>query len=473
MKKPQIIFFIEFFTNHTILYCQFTPGFLFFDTLKPEEHVPESKHTESILNAKVKVTRPGAERQKRMLIFFSVALLMIIVLAFLLFRPEPETMTVRNVETALAALGNLTENLELSGVVNTEVRARVRVPGAGIIDSIQVGIGDQVMQGDLIAVMTSQSLLDDRTDAEQELRNETRTYQSLILTRELEILQEAEQKRGLERTLESAEEALDEARNLFNSGSISDNDLRQAEYDLEDAQTALQIFARQSEISAQQFNFSKLSLEERLEELNSTLSEINALIEATEIRAPINGKIIDLIDPFQALGEELDENTLVAEIADTSRPLIETTIEEQYLQSVTLNQPVLVQLTNATVTGQIVEIGLLAETPSDGGTPVVDLRIQIPGNLDGLIPGSSALIEVVIGEIEDTIILPRGAFLNTGNLQYLYIKEGNKARRVKVSYGSISDTEVQVISGLEAGQEVIISSYQSFIDFEEIQIRNK
>jgi HlyD family secretion protein len=68
------------------------------------------------------------------------------------------------------------------------------------------------------------------------------------------------------------------------------------------------------------------------------------------------------------------------------------------------------------------------------------------------------------------MMIPRGPYLTTGSQRYLYKVEGNVARRVDVTFGVMEGNTVEVLTGVEAGDEVITSGYQNFIEFEQITL---
>ena len=80
------------------------------------------------------------------------------------------------------------------------------------------------------------------------------------------------------------------------------------------------------------------------------------------------------------------------------------------------------------------------------------------------------LVEILIGEIADAVVLPRGPYLTSGNRRYLYRVDGETATRVDVEYGEITDEYVQVISGVQPGDRIITSSYQNYIDHQSIEV---
>lgn len=87
----------------------------------------------------------------------------------------------------------------------------------------------------------------------------------------------------------------------------------------------------------------------------------------------------------------------------------------------------------------------------------------------GLRLGSSASVEVQVADHTGVLILPRAAFLSTGGEALAYVLSGDRAERREVSFGAQNDTQVEVVSGLQAGERVITSSYEAFKDQPSIQ----
>jgi HlyD family secretion protein len=176
------------------------------------------------------------------------------------------------------------------------------------------------------------------------------------------------------------------------------------------------------------------------------------------------------IDIITAVGEPIAQDTPIMQIADTRDPFVETVIEEQYISDIALGQEAAVTISGQEFTGFIERIGLLATTPADGGAPTVDLDLSVAAENIEVIPGSTALAELVVGVVPDALVLPRGPFLSTGNHLYLYRIDGTTAVRTQVTFGAVTEQYVEIVSGVSAGDEIITSSYQNYIDFESIDL---
>lgn len=71
---------------------------------------------------------------------------------------------------------------------------------------------------------------------------------------------------------------------------------------------------------------------------------------------------------------------------------------------------------------------------------------------------------------KDSLYLPRGAYLTSGQQLFVYVIDGNKAQKREVQFGLLDGNAVQILRGLELGERVIISSYDAFRHLDEIEI---
>ena len=75
--------------------------------------------------------------------------------------------------------------------------------------------------------------------------------------------------------------------------------------------------------------------------------------------------------------------------------------------------------------------------------------------------------EAIIGFLADYHGLDRHELI-----RYLYLVDGSTAVRTPVTYGAVTEQYVQIISGVSAGDEVITSSYQNYIDFGRVELED-
>ena len=68
------------------------------------------------------------------------------------------------------------------------------------------------------------------------------------------------------------------------------------------------------------------------------------------------------------------------------------------------------------------------------------------------------------------LYLPHGPYLTSGQQLFVYVIEGDRAVRREVQFGLLQGSHIQVLRGLELGESVITSSYDTFRHLEEIAI---
>jgi len=72
-------------------------------------------------------------------------------------------------------------------------------------------------------------------------------------------------------------------------------------------------------------------------------------------------------------------------------------------------------------------------------------------------PGMSAMVEILVDELDDVLSVPVPAILQFKNKDYVFIKDGDGFRRAEVGLGISNDSHVEVKKGLKAGDLVAMS----------------
>ena len=431
-----------------------------------------AKHKDSIIRSAGarRVRRPGSKRQFRIIIWIFIVIAGAIVTAYLLLRPEPDTYEIREYDSAIVEMRTILDDIQLGGTVRARTEAMVRAPVTGILVSVEVDVGDWVTPGQLLAILGSDDLQNMYESQQANLAQSERALMSLLLVREQALLVGGRQRTLLVETLEQAIIDLDDARELFRIGSITSGAHEDAKVAASNAQKALNEHDEDSEISRRFHEIENRGAEDNLALIQSAIVDLERQISDTRITASIGGQVVWRIDTIEAVGERINENTSILQIADTRDPFVETSIEEQYVGELATGQEVVTMIMGREFPGSIERIGLLATTPTTGGAPEVELDIGVDAAEIEVIPGSTALVEVIVGEVPDALVLPRGPYLSTGNNTYLYKIDGSTAIRFRASFGTITEQYVEIVSGASRGDEIITSSYQNYIEFEIIDL---
>jgi HlyD family secretion protein len=198
--------------------------------------------------------------------------------------------------------------------------------------------------------------------------------------------------------------------------------------------------------------------------LQAGLKLVNATVDALAVRAPAAGVLTD----FRLLvGETVRPDQRLGRIDDPRRFKLSAQVDEFYLSRVAAGRP-----------GQVVQDG--AAYPLRVATvypQVKDGRFTVEMVFTGpqppvISPGQGLDARLTLGEPARALLLPQGVYANDGGGARVFVvaADGRHAVRRAVRLGRRNDTQVEVLSGLAAGEDVIVSGYAAFGKAERLEL---
>lgn len=235
---------------------------------------------------------------------------------------------------------------------------------------------------------------------------------------------------------------------------LDDSELRAQ---LERAQHRVRLAAvqadRQRELLAgrgtSQQNFDAAVNEQRVLEAEANL--IRAQLEKTELRAPFDG-VIGL--RYVSVGSFVDPSTRIATLQSLDELKVDFSISERHMARISSGAPVVIQVAGQSnpLEGQVYAIEPLIDATTR--TIQIRARAENPGNI---LSGAFATVRLGLREIPDAMMVPTTAILPGLNQQTVFVMNGGRAESRQVQTGLRLAREVQITSGLEAGDIVITS----------------
>ncbi|MEM9314091.1 MAG: HlyD family efflux transporter periplasmic adaptor subunit [Pseudomonadota bacterium] len=240
----------------------------------------------------------------------------------------------------------------------------------------------------------------------------------------------------------------------------------------EDAVDELQYWTRRREVTlesqAQDERIRVAQMEQlraSVEQLEQNLILARANLENLLVRAPRAGRLT----AFDAeIGESKDRGQRLGQIDDVDRFKASALVNEFYLNRVRLGQRAKLVMGREEFTLEVSKI--YPEVAS--AQFEIDLRFTGAAP-DNIRRGQTLQIRLVLGDAdEQATLLSNGAFLNDTGGAWVFVlnPEGSVASRREVTLGRRNPNQIEVLGGLLPGDEVIISSYSSFITVDRIFI---
>ena len=247
---------------------------------------------------------------------------------------------------------------------------------------------------------------------------------------------------------------LTEQNNAKLSIATAQNDLNDAQNDLKDSKTVLG--DAESKTKYEQEKLTLQGLQDNLADYEKDLSELVYSTSST-----VNGKVTEVcVDE----GTYTEENTVILKVADFNKLVVSANIEEYDAPLLELGQSVVMTsdgLEGKEYTGTVTKINDSAEETSTnmGTETAVPIEISVD-NPDGVLkPGYSLDLEITILDKEDVLTISSGSIQTDAksNTKYVFAVDGGVVKKREITTGEESDTVVEVLTGLNEGDEILKS----------------
>lgn len=186
--------------------------------------------------------------------------------------------------------------------------------------------------------------------------------------------------------------------------------------------------------------------------LNADIEKTKAQIEQTELRAPFDG-IIGLRQV--SVGSYASPSTVIAKLTSVTPIKIEFSVPERYAGEVKKGTGL-----EFTVDGKLEAFKArvyATEASLDAETHTLLVRALYPNEERELLSGQYAGIRLKQKEIEDAIAIPAEAIVPEMGKSKVFVYKSGKAEPVEVITGIRTDSEIQILSGLQFGDTILTS----------------
>ena len=359
----------------------------------------------------------------------------------------------------------LTYSIKVTGDILPLMQVDLFPKVSGYLERINVHIGDIVKQGQVIAQI-------EKTDFLHKVREiEAKVAQAKAQLTEIETGTRAEELRQAEEAVKQAQSRFENAKlhherieALYKREVISkkERDVADMEYTVAEAQLAasqqqlklLREGARQEVRDATQA---------KLREMEAILEQERNRLKDTKIVAPFKGEISrKYVDAGAFVSPSSPSTPLVNLVHTETLKIIANVLEKD----IPLLKPGMkAKIRVESYPGKVFE-GRVEKINSalDLSTRTLQAEVYIPNSDRSLKPGMFANVEMVLLEKPQTLVIPREAVIETGSEMSVFVVEEKKAFRRSITIGYEQDPMVEVLKGLNEGDQVVIKGQQSIKD---------
>ena len=392
----------------------------------------------------------------------AVAAALAAVLAFrLVLRPgiSRQAMLTARVET-----GDVEASLTAAGTVIPGREAVLTSPIQSTIRRVAVAVGARVRPGETILELdkelanSSLAKLDD-----EQLRNQNKNSQlQLTLERSLNDLRTQAQVQAVK--VRSLQSALRDEQQLLKIGGGTAENVRQAELSLAVAQLEAQRLARQIQTQQRSNAADVRELGYTVSMQQRSISELAGKLRQADISSRQPG-VLTWVN--ESIGTTVQAGDPLARVADLSTFRVRATISDTYADALHPGDPVVVRINDVDLRGSIASI-----SPSvDKGVVTFLAQLDNPRH-QVLRPNLRADVFVVTRAHRGVTRVKNGPFYQGGKEQFVFVVQKGKAVRRTVRFGDSNFDHVQILGGLRAGDEVVVSDMKDHAETPELLIND-
>ena len=387
------------------------------------------------------------------------ALLLVFVI-YLIARPNNKTLRVDKdtVTISNAVKGEFNDYIRISGRVQPMTTIQLSPQEGGIVEKILIEEGSPVKAGDAILVLNNDNLDLQILNSEAELAEKENILRNTQIQMEQQKLDVRQNVLEYGTNVERLRRAYEQQKALYEDKLIAKEEYLKAE---EDYQLALQKYNLMTERSRQDSLYRGTQIdrmEESLENMQLNMSMIRRRKSNLIVKAPIDGEL-GLLDVV--LGQSIAAGTKIGQINSVGLYKVEAQIDEHYIDRVVAGLEATFERQGETYSTVIRKVypevrdgKFKADFKFDGEQP------------DNIRAGQTYYLNLQLGQPEEAVIIPRGTFYQKTGGKWIYVvnKEGSKAVKREIRIGRQNPQYYEVLEGLEPGEKVITSGYDTYGD---------
>ncbi len=198
------------------------------------------------------------------------------------------------------------------------------------------------------------------------------------------------------------------------------------------------------------------TLEALTRQAEGRVRQIQARLEELRIMAPFDGRVgLRQV----SVGALVQPGTVVTTLDDISRVRVEFAVPEVNMARIRAGSTVIAR---SSAFGERRFQGRIAviDTRIDTTTRTVRVISEFDNADEALKPGLFMTVEIELDRREDALLIAEEALDPVGERNYVYVIRDNRARRVEVRLGQRLPGEVEIVSGLRAGEPIVVRGIQ-------------
>ncbi|WDE09186.1 HlyD family efflux transporter periplasmic adaptor subunit [Thalassomonas viridans] len=356
--------------------------------------------------------------------------------------------------------GDLDILVRASGELTSKNIRWISANSPGRVESLHIQAGDEVKQGDILAVLNNPLLQQQLEEAQLQLEIEETEAKAEIIDLDSQLEEQRSLLQESELNYEATYMTFEAQKQLIQQGNATVSQIEFKRSELEVRRFELRKLLQEKRVARMEKNVEsqKDAILTRLDIMKKTLKSLEQRVENLRVKAAFDSVVQDL---FIEAGQELALGANIATLAKKDDLIAELRVPEIQIQKVTVGQKVEIDTRTSRLPGKVSRI----HPGVTNGTIQVD--VELLGALPREARADMSIDGVInIANISDTLFIKRPVYAQGSSSTRLYKLDssGGEAELVMVQFGEASADTIQITKGLVLGDRVVVSDTSSWGD---------
>jgi HlyD family secretion protein len=255
---------------------------------------------------------------------------------------------------------------------------------------------------------------------------------------------------------------MDRAKQLFEEGLASSIDFEKARDESKVVNLELSHAKEKTQLQKETMDFELRTKELELERQQLVIRDVQRKVKDLDVVSPVNGIVAGVRDK-----DTVQPNQVLLSVVDLSEFEIEVLIPENYADEVGIGTSASTQYEGSEYPCEVKSLSPEVENSQVKGTAV--FSDQSP---QGLKENQRVYTRLLLESKSEVLKVPRGPFLESLSGRQVYLVRNGVAQLHPIQVGSISVTEVEIETGLQEGDRIVLSDLSRFEGAETLLLRD-
>lgn len=405
--------------------------------------------------------------KKKHIPYIVLGVFVIVALSWLIFGNHSSKLNVdkNKVTIQTVSKGEFNDYTRINGQVQPINTIQLSAIEGGMVAEKLVEEGSMVHQGQVVVRLTNPMLNLSILDSEAQLAEKQNFLRNTQVSMEQEKLNLKKEKLQLDMDVQRKKRKYEQYKKLYSENLTSKEEYLQAKEDYEFAVNGTNLVMERQKQDSIYRGIQIAQMEESLHNIRQNLVLVRQRVDNLNVKAPVEGQL-GLLEV--EIGQSINSGSRVGQISVLSDYKIEALIDEHYIDRVKLGLEATFERQNKTYNLQVRKV-----YPEVRDKSFKTDFIFVGERPDNIRTGQTYYINLQLGQPTEAILIPRGTFYQATGGRWIFVvtPDGSKAVRRNITIGRQNPTHYEVTSGLEPGEKVITSSYDTYGEIQELSLK--